>query len=102
MCSPSNSHSLPVSNLCNRKKRHETILDTGQQVEAVPRLAPLVDTRTIGKAPTFTGEHKDWPVWSFQCIAYMGSANPKSIEAMRWAAMEDDKITAAAVTQTEF
>ena len=32
----------------------------------------------------------------------MGSANPKSIESMRWAAMEDDKITAAAVTQQSF
>ena len=29
-----------------------------------------------------------------------GSANPKSIEAMRWAAMEEDKITAAAIAQS--
>ena len=68
----------------------------------MPKSAPLVDTRTIGKAPTFTGEHKDWPEWSFQFIAYTGSANPKSIESMRRAAMEDDKITAAAVTQQSF
>ena len=27
----------------------------------------------------------------------MGSANPKSIEALRWAAMEEDKLTAAEV-----
>ena len=32
----------------------------------------------------------------------MGSADPKSIEAMRWAAMEEDKITAAAVAQQSF
>ena len=32
----------------------------------------------------------------------MGSANPKSIEAMRWAAMEEDKITAAVITQQSF
>ena len=32
----------------------------------------------------------------------MGSANPKSIEALRWAAMADDKITAAAVLQQSF
>ena len=49
--------------------------------------ASLVDTRTIGKAPTFTGERKDWLEWSFQFIACMRSANPKSIEALRRAAM---------------
>ena len=51
---------------------------------------------------TFIGEHKDWPEWSFQFTAYMGSANPKSIEALRWAAMEEDKITAAAVVKQSF
>ena len=36
------------------------LLDTRQQVAAVPNVtAPLVDSRTIGKASTFTGEHKD-------------------------------------------
>ena len=59
-------------------------------------------TRTISKAPTFTGEHKDWPEWSFQFTAYVGSANPKSIEALRWAAMQDAKITATAVVQQSF
>ena len=69
-------------------------MDTRRQVAAVPKVtAPLVDTRTIGKAPTFTGEHKDWPEWSFQFTAYMESANPKSIEALRWAAMEDKQIS---------
>ena len=52
--------------------------------------APLVDARTIGKAPTFTGEHQDRPEWSFQLTAHVGSANPKSIEALRWAAMWED------------
>ena len=76
------------------------LMDTRQQVAAVPKVAALlVDTRTIGKAPTFTGEHKDWPDWSFQVIAYMVSANPKAVEALRWAAMEDAKITAAAIVQ---
>ena len=32
----------------------------------------------------------------------MGSANPKSIEALRWAAMEEDKITAATVVKQNF
>ena len=76
------------------------LMDTRQQIAAAPKAAaPLVDTRTIGTAPTFTGEHKDWPEWSFQFTACMGSANHKSIEALRWAAMQDDKITAAAVVQ---
>ena len=79
------------------------LMDTRQQVAAVPKVAaPLLDMRTIGKALTFTGEHKDWPEWSFRFTAYMGSANPKSTEALRWAAMEDDKITAAAVVQQSF
>ena len=60
-------------------------METRQQVAAGPKVAaPLVDTRTVGKSPTFTGEHKEWSEWSFQFTAYMGSANPKSIEAMRW------------------
>ena len=79
------------------------LMETRQQVAAVPKVAaPLVDTRTSGKAPTFTGEHKDWPECSFQFTACMGSANSKSIEALRWAAMQDDKITAAAVVQQSF
>ena len=45
------------------------LMDT-RKVAAVPKVtAPLADTRTIGKAPTFTGEHKDWPEWSFQFTA---------------------------------
>ena len=34
--------------------------------------------------------------------AYMGSANPKSTEALHWAAMEKDKITAVAVVKLSF
>ena len=65
-------------------------MDTRQQVADGPKVAaPLVNTRTIGKALTFTGEHMDWPEWSFQFTAYMESAKPKSIEALRKTAMED-------------
>ena len=79
------------------------LIDDRQQVGAVPKVtAPLVDTRMIGKALTFPGEHKDRLEWSFHFTAYMGSANPKSIEALRWAAMEEDKITVAAVVQQSF
>ena len=49
------------------------LMDTRQQVAAAPKvIAPLVDRRTIGKAPTFTGEPKDWPEWSFQFTALHG------------------------------
>ena len=79
------------------------LMDNRQQIAAAPKAAAsLVDTRTIGKAPTFTGEHKDWSEWSFQFTAHMGSANPKSVEALRWAAMADGKITPAAVVQQSF
>ena len=73
------------SQLCRRSQQH-------------------VDTRTISKTPTFTGEDKDWREWSlqFKFTAYMGSANPKSTEALRWAAMGEDKITAAAVVTQSF
>ena len=61
------------------------LMDTRQQLAGIPKVtAPLVDTRTIGKALTLTSEHKDWPEWSFQFTACIGSANPKSIEALRW------------------
>ena len=92
-----------VEVLMTRLVQERDLMDTRQQVAAVPKVAaPLADTRTIGKAPTFTCEHKDCPEWSFQFTAYMGSTNPKSIEALRWAAMADDKITDAAVVQQSF
>ena len=58
--------------------------------------------KTIGKALIFTRDHKDWPEWSFQFTAYTRSANPKSIEALRWAAVEEDKRTVAAVVKRSF
>ena len=78
-------------------------MDTRQQIAAVPKVtAPLVDTRTIGKAPTFTGEHGDWPEWSFHFTAHMAPANPKSIEVLRWAAMQDAKDHSRSGRATEF
>ena len=48
-------------------QRERALVDTRQQVAAVPKVtAPLVDTNTWTNSPTFTGEHKDWPEWSFQ------------------------------------
>ena len=77
-------------------------METRLQVAVPKATAPLVDTRTIGEALTFTGGHKDWPEWSCQFPAYMGSANPKLRETLRWAAMEEDKITVAAVVRESF
>ena len=56
------------------------------QCFAAPREAPLLDTHTIGRAPTFTGDHKDWPEWSFQFTTHVGSTTTKPIGALRWAA----------------
>ena len=48
-------------------------MDTRQQVADAPKvMARLVDTSSTGGAPTFTGEHKDWPEWSFQFTALHG------------------------------
>ena len=81
-----------------RSIQTEQKIDTRLHVAAVPNEAPLVDTRTVGMASTYTGEHKDWPEWSFEFAALMGSANPESIEAVRWAAMEANPIAAAVGT----
>ena len=55
---------------------------------AVPKAtAPLAGTRTIGKAPTLTGESEDWVEWSFQFAAYMIRESQVD-EALRWAATE--------------
>ena len=99
--------STPISTMAEAQMRADMVaralMDTRQQVAAVPKVtAPVVDTRTTGKAPTFTGEREDWPEWSFQFTEYMGSANPKSLKHWRWAAMEEDKITAAAVVIQSF
>mgnify|MGYP002809519574 CR=1 FL=1 len=48
-----------------------------------PKTAILVDTRSIGKAPNFSGDHKDWHDWSYQFTAYMGSANARAITALK-------------------
>ena len=53
-------------------------------------------------APTCTGNHKDWPELSFLFAAYMGDANPKSVEALRRATVEENPIAAAAVTTHGF
>ena len=44
-----------------------------------------------------SGEHKDWHDWSFQLVAYMGSANPKCIEALKAAAQREMPIASAGV-----
>ena len=58
-----------------------------------PKTTSLVDTRSIGKAPSFSGEHKEWHDWSFQFTAYMGSANARAIDALKAAATREQIIT---------
>ena len=48
------------------------LVDTRLQISAEPKVAPLMDTRTSGKAHTFTGEYKDWPELSFQLKHFAG------------------------------
>ena len=80
----------------------QALIDTRLLVAAVPKAAPRVDTPVNGKAPAFTGEHNDWPECSFQFGTCMGPANPKSTEALRWAAMDENSIAAGAVRAQEF
>ena len=83
-------------------RTERSLMDTRQQVASVWRAtAPFVDTRTNGNTLTFTDGHK-WPEWSFQFTADMGSANPNSIEALRWSATEADKVTVAAMVKQSF
>ena len=58
-----------------------------------PKTASLVDTRSIGEAPSFSGERKAWHDWSFQLTFYMGSANGRAIEALKAAATSELAIT---------
>ena len=46
----------------------------------------LVDTRNIGKVPSYGGEREGWSEWSFQFTAFTGAANPKATKALKWAA----------------
>ena len=38
-----------------------------------------MDTRTNGKAHTFTGEYKDWPEWPFQLKHFAGQPWKNSV-----------------------
>ena len=76
----------------------QALLDT-RLVSAGPNTAPLVVTRTVGAAPTFTGERKDWPEWSFQFTASTGSAN-SSEKTRPQAAFERTHPTVEETSQT--
>ena len=45
----------------------------------------LVDTRNIGKVPNFSGEGEVWSELAFQFGAFVGAANPKVTQALKWA-----------------
>ena len=42
------------------------------------KMAPLVDTRSIGKAPSFSGEHKDWHDWELPAHGVHGLCERQS------------------------
>ena len=65
------------------------LVEARAAIVPTPKTASLVDTRSIGKAPSFSGEHKEWHDWSFQFTAYMGSANARAIEALKAAATSE-------------
>eukprot|EP00971_Amphidinium_carterae_P337071 6473720-Amphidinium_carterae.1 len=46
---------------------------------------PLVDTRSLGKVKCFSGKREDWQSWCFTFLAFVGGANPGTLEAMKWA-----------------
>ena len=47
----------------------QALLDRRLQVAVAPKSPPLVDTRTIGKTPTFEGERTQLLVMSYQWIS---------------------------------
>ena len=46
----------------------------------------LVDTRSIGKIPTFNGDRESWNDWSFQFASFLAAAHLKAGQALKWAA----------------
>ena len=83
-----------MENMQNRLVMTEkALVDARAATAPQPKTAGLVDTRSIGKAPNFSGEHKDWHDWSFQFTAYMGSANPRAIDSLRLAGTRETPIT---------
>ena len=54
-----------------------TLVEARATATPTPKTASLVDARSIGKAPNFSGDHKEWHDWNFQFTAYMGSEPSK-------------------------
>ena len=88
----------PTTPLHNKTKKYPP---SSKEAEKQRAAAPLVDTRTIGKSQhslesTRTGQGGQ------SNSAHLGSANPKSIEALRWAEVEEIQIAAAKVKTQSF
>ena len=73
----------------NLIQTEQALPDTRLQISAAPKSTTTGGYSHDGKVPTFTGEHKDWPEWSFKFTVCVILANPKSIGAPRWAAIEE-------------
>jgi hypothetical protein len=83
-----------MENMQTRLVHAETALvEARATATPTPKMASLMDTRSIGKAPNFSGDHKEWHDWSFQFTAYMGSANARAITALKAAATRETAIT---------
>ena len=63
----------------------QALLDARLQISAAPKAAPL-GANVHRRAQSLAKQ------WSFEVATYTRSANPKSIEALRWAAMEENPI----------
>ena len=68
------------------------LVEAKAAIAPTPNTTRLVDTRSIGKAPSFSGEHKEWHDWSFQFSAYLGSASARAIDALKAAATREQII----------
>ena len=73
----------------------QALLDARLQISAARKAAPL-GANVHRRAQSLAKQ------WSFEVATYTRSANPKSIEALRWAAMEENPIRDASVTAQYF
>lgn len=59
---------------------------------------PALDTRSIGRVPNLSVDHREWADWSFRFPAFMGAANEGAVELLRWAAAQTEDIEEATIT----
>ncbi len=83
-----------MGNMQTRLVQAETALvEARATATPTPKMASLVDTWSIDKALSSSGDHKEWRYWTFQLPSYTGSANARAIEALKSAATCERAIT---------